>query len=117
MEDALPRLMLDESGAPLKIDTKFEERMGTLHNEGKLLLAARVACTVALKEVSEATIQKSKVALARETSRLIGRLEINGVPLRAGALDRLHGSRDGLVNAGQAANQLGGRGQFVTASL
>ena len=117
VEDALPRLMLDESEPPLKFDAKFEERMDTLYNEGKLLLAARAACTVALKEVPEATIQKSKVALVRETSRLIGRLEINGAPLRAGALDRLHGSRGGLVNAGQAAKQLGGRGQFVTASL
>ena len=64
----------------LKFDAQFEERMGTLYNEGKLLLAARAACTVALKGVPEATIQKSKVALVRETSRLIGRLEIKGFP-------------------------------------
>ena len=79
MEDALPRLMLDESEAPLKFDAKFEERMDTLYNEVSLLLAARAACTVALKEVPEATNQKSKVGLVRETSRLIGRLEIKGV--------------------------------------
>ena len=79
MEDALPILMLDESEAPLKFDAKFEERMDTLHNEGKLLLAARAACTVALKKVPEATNQKSKASLVRETSRLIGRLDIKGV--------------------------------------
>ena len=78
MEDALPRLMLDESEAPLKFDAKFEERMDTLYNEGKLLLAARAACTVALKKVPEATNQKSKASLVRETSRLIGKLEIKG---------------------------------------
>ena len=80
MEDALPSLMLDESEAPLKFDAKFEERMDTLHNEGKLLLAARAACTVALKKVPDAKSPKSKVALVRETSRLIGRLEIKGFP-------------------------------------
>ena len=80
MEDALPRLMLDESEAPLKFDAKFGERMDTLHNEGKLLLAARAACTVALKKVPEPSNQKSKVGLVRETSRLIGKLEVKGVP-------------------------------------
>ena len=52
LEDALPSFMLDESEAPLKFDAKFEERMDTLYNEGKLLLAARAACTVPLKEES-----------------------------------------------------------------
>ena len=88
MEDALPRLMLDESEAPLKFGAKFEERMDTLHNEGKLLLAARAACTVELKKLPAAKNAKSKVALVRETSRLIGRLEIKG---HASELARLNG--------------------------
>ena len=64
MEDALPRLMLDESEAPLKFDAKFEERMDTLYNEGELLLAARAACTVALKEVLESANKKARSALS-----------------------------------------------------
>ena len=88
MEDALPSLMLDKSEAPLKFDTQFEERMDKLYNEGKLLLAARAACTVELKKLPAAKNAKSKVALVRETSRLIGRLEIKGF---ASELARLNG--------------------------
>ena len=88
IKDALPSLMLDTFEAPLKFDTQFEERMDTLHNEGKLLLAARAACTVELKKLPAAKNAKSKVALVRETSRLIGRLEIKGF---ASELARLNG--------------------------
>ena len=97
MEDALPRLMLDESEAPLKFDAKFEERMDTLHNEGKLPLAARAACTVALKKVPDAkNFKKSRVAIVRETSRLIGRLEIKGF---ASELARLIGYMEAAAAA------------------
>ena len=94
MEDALPSLMLDKSEAPLKFDTQFEERMDKLFNEGKLLLAARVACTVELKKLPAAKNAKSKVALVRETSRLIGRLEIKGF---ASELARLNGYMEAVA--------------------
>jgi len=96
IKDALPSLMLDTFEAPLKFDTQFEERMHTLYNEGKLLLAARAACTVELKKLPDAKNATIKVAVVRETSRLIGRLEIKGF---ASELARLNGYMEAAAAA------------------